>query len=68
LIRTFLEDTDIPEISVELTLLDKLKDRVTLARQIDSQQHKIKKQHHEMNWLKETADAMEIELDPDILG
>ncbi|KAJ8585683.1 ATP-dependent RNA helicase [Rhizopogon salebrosus TDB-379] len=62
------KDTDIPEISVELTLLDKLKDRVTLARQIDSQQHKIKKQHHEMNWLKETADAMEIELDPDILG
>ncbi|KAG0706963.1 ATP-dependent RNA helicase [Suillus ampliporus] len=62
------KDTDIPEISVELTLLDKLKHRILLARQIDSQQHKIKKQHHERNWLKETAEAMEIELDSDILS
>ncbi|KAG2059731.1 DEAD-domain-containing protein [Suillus hirtellus] len=62
------KDTDIPEISVELTLVDKLKNRLLLARQIDSQQHKIKKQHHERNWLKETADAMEIELDSDILS
>ncbi|KAG1753535.1 ATP-dependent RNA helicase [Suillus paluster] len=62
------KDTDIPEISVELTLLDKLKNRILLARQIDSQQHKIKKQRHERNWLKETAEAMEIELDSDILS
>ncbi|OAX41619.1 ATP-dependent RNA helicase [Rhizopogon vinicolor AM-OR11-026] len=62
------KETEIPEISVELTLLDKLKDRVLLARQIDSQQHKIRKQHHEKNWLKETAEAMEIELDSDILS
>jgi len=67
LIQTFSEETEIPEISVELTLLDKLKNRVLLARQIDSQQHKIRKQHHEKNWLKETAEAMEIELDSDIL-
>ncbi|KAG1877058.1 DEAD-domain-containing protein [Suillus tomentosus] len=62
------KDTDIPEMSVELTLVDKLKNRLLLARQIDSQQHKIKKQHHERNWLKETAEAMEIELDSDILS
>ncbi|OJA11403.1 hypothetical protein AZE42_03952 [Rhizopogon vesiculosus] len=62
------KETEIPEISVELTLLDKLKNRVLLARQIDSQQHKIRKQHHEKNWLKETAEAMEIELDSDILS
>ncbi|KAG2143014.1 ATP-dependent RNA helicase [Suillus clintonianus] len=61
-------DADIPEVSVELTLLDKLKNRILLARQIDSQQHKIKKQNHERNWLKETAEAMEIELDSDILS
>lgn len=72
-VRTLLaslgrKDTDIPEISVELTLLDKLKHRILLARQIDSQRHKIKKQHHERSWLKETAEAMEIELDSDILS
>ncbi|KAG1802290.1 ATP-dependent RNA helicase [Suillus plorans] len=68
LLASLGRNTDIPEISVELTLVDKLKNRLLLARQIDSQQHKIKKQHHERNWLKETAEAMEIELDSDILS
>ncbi|KAH7920183.1 ATP-dependent RNA helicase [Leucogyrophana mollusca] len=62
------QDVDIPEISVELTLLDKLKARILLARQIDTAQHKIKKQNHERNWIKEAAEAMEIELDSDILS
>jgi ATP-dependent RNA helicase DDX24/MAK5 len=61
-------DSDIPEISVELTLLDNIRKRVQLARQIDSQQHKIKKQNHERNWLKETAEAMEIELGSDVMS
>ena len=52
-------------MNVELYMLDKLKDRVQLARQIDVSQHKAKKEKHEKNWLKETADAMEIELDSD---
>ncbi|KIJ61810.1 hypothetical protein HYDPIDRAFT_115264 [Hydnomerulius pinastri MD-312] len=62
------QDADIPEISVELTLLDSLKKRIHLARQIDSQQHKVKKQNHERSWLKETAEAMEIELDSDVMS
>jgi ATP-dependent RNA helicase DDX24/MAK5 len=62
-----IEDTDIPEMSIELSLLDKLKARVQLARKIDSAQHKIKKDNHERNWMKETAEAMEIELDSDFI-
>ena len=62
-----LEDTDIPEMSIELNLLDKLKARVQLARKIDSAQHKIKKNNHERNWMKEAAEAMEIELDSDFM-
>jgi len=46
-------------------MLDKLKARVQLARQIDVAQHKANKEKHEKNWLKEAADAMEIELDSD---
>ena len=52
-------------MNVELYMLDKLKARVQLARQIDVAQHKVKKEKHEKNWLKETADAMGIELDSD---
>lgn len=62
-----LEDTDIPDISVELKLLDHLKERIRLARQIDTQQHRVKKRNHERQWLKETAEAMEIELDSDVV-
>ena len=52
-------------MNIELYMLDKLKGRVQLARQIDVAQHKAKKERHEKNWLKETADAMDIELDSD---
>ncbi|KAH7887065.1 ATP-dependent RNA helicase [Phlebopus sp. FC_14] len=61
-------EADISEISVELTLLDNLKTRIHLARQIDSQQHKVRKQNHERKWLKDVAEAMEIEVDSDIMS
>jgi len=62
-----IEDSDIPEMSIELSPLDKLKARVQLARKIDSAQHKVKKDNHERNWMKEAAEAMEIELDSDFM-
>ena len=61
-----LDPDEIPEMSVELYLLDKLKARIQLARQVDAAQHKIKKENHEKHWLREAADAMEIELDSDL--
>jgi ATP-dependent RNA helicase DDX24/MAK5 len=59
------EESDIPEISVELHILYKLKERVQLAKQIDSKQHKMQKENHEKKWMREAAEAMEIELDSD---
>jgi ATP-dependent RNA helicase DDX24/MAK5 len=61
----YTDEDDIPEVSVEHYLLDKLKERIQLARRIDNAQHKIKKENHEKHWLKEAADAMEIELGSD---
>ncbi|KAI6000111.1 ATP-dependent RNA helicase [Pisolithus marmoratus] len=60
-------EDDLPAISVEMTMLDDLKARIHLARQIDLQQHNVKKQNHERHWLKDTAEAMDIELDPDFV-
>lgn len=60
------QEEEIAEMSVELYLLDKLKTRIQLARQIDSAQHKVKKENYEKNWLKEAAEAMELELDSDM--
>jgi ATP-dependent RNA helicase DDX24/MAK5 len=54
-------------MAIELSLLDKLKYRVQLARKIETSHHKIKKTNHEKNWMRETAEAMEIELDSDFV-
>ena len=65
-LTTLAEEEDIPEMSVELYMLDKLKARIQLARQVDSAQHKVKKENHEKKWLREAAEAMEIEIDSDM--
>ncbi|KAH9922487.1 P-loop containing nucleoside triphosphate hydrolase protein [Fomitopsis serialis] len=57
------EEDEIPEMPVELYMLDRLKARVQLAREIDVAQHKVRTEKHDINWLKEAAEAMEIELD-----
>ncbi|EJC98248.1 DEAD-domain-containing protein [Fomitiporia mediterranea MF3/22] len=59
-------ENEIPDMPIELDLLDKLKGRVQLAKRIDAAAHRVKKEKHERNWMKETAEAMEIELDSDM--
>ena len=59
-------ENEIPDIAFELDLLDKLKSRVQLARRIDLSQHTQKKEKHEKNWLKEAAEALEVDLDSDL--
>ncbi|TFY67112.1 hypothetical protein EVJ58_g1849 [Rhodofomes roseus] len=59
-------EDEILEMPVELYMLDKMKARVQLARQIDTAQHRVRKAKHEKNWLKEAAEAMEIELDSEL--
>lgn len=66
--RSPTEEDEIPELPVERDLLDRLKARVELARQIDKMQHGVAKEDHDKKWLKETAEAMEIELDENMLG
>ncbi|KAJ3567280.1 hypothetical protein NP233_g6466 [Leucocoprinus birnbaumii] len=62
------DENDIPELSIELSMLDKLKARVQLARQIEQSQHKVKKANHEKNWMKETAEALGVDLDSDYMS
>ncbi|OBZ67324.1 ATP-dependent RNA helicase MAK5 [Grifola frondosa] len=66
LMGSLTRQEEIPEMPVELYLLDKLKTRIQLARQIDVAQHRMRKEKHDRNWLKEAAEAMEIELDSDL--
>ncbi|KAJ6588976.1 P-loop containing nucleoside triphosphate hydrolase protein [Mycena capillaripes] len=62
------QESEIAEMSIELNMLDKLKERVQLARQIETTHHKIKKANHDRKWMKETAEALEVELDSDFVS
>jgi hypothetical protein len=63
-----LSASDVPELSIEYDMLAKLKERVVLARAIDALQHSVKKENHEDKWLRETAEALEIDIEGDIDG
>lgn len=58
-------ENEIPDMSFELDLLDKLKSRVRLARRIDLAQHSVRKEKHEKKWVKKAAEALEVDLDSD---
>ncbi|KAJ7185672.1 ATP-dependent RNA helicase [Mycena filopes] len=62
------QESEIAEMGIELNLLDKLKDRVQLARQIETTHHKIKKANHDRKWMQETAEALEVDLDSDFIS
>jgi len=59
------QESDIPELNTDHHLLDKLKQRLRLAKEIDTAHHRTKKAKHELNWMREAAEAMDIELSSD---
>ncbi|KAG8880681.1 ATP-dependent RNA helicase [Tulasnella sp. 332] len=62
------EADSVPDLIMDLDIVDKLKHRVSLARRVDSASHKITKANHDRNWMKKTAEEMEVEVDSDFLG
>ncbi|KAJ2933972.1 hypothetical protein H1R20_g3167, partial [Candolleomyces eurysporus] len=60
------EESSIEELDIEMSMVDKLKARVQLARQIENSQHKVKKTSHDRNWMKEAAEALGVDLDSDL--
>ncbi|KAF9557627.1 DEAD-domain-containing protein [Agrocybe pediades] len=62
------DEAEIAEVAVELSILDKLKARVQLARKIENTQHKIKKTNHDRNWMRETAEVLGVDLDSDFMS
>ncbi|KAH9177578.1 ATP-dependent RNA helicase [Lactarius sanguifluus] len=60
--------TDVEEMNVEHHLLDKLKRRLRVAKDIDAMQHRANKATHEKKWMRATADVLDVELDSDYLS
>ncbi|KAG7095722.1 hypothetical protein E1B28_006435 [Marasmius oreades] len=49
----------------DTTLLDKLKARVRLAKEIEGMGHKVRKANHEDKWMKEAAEVLGVDLSDD---
>ncbi|GAA5885370.1 hypothetical protein JCM6882_009590 [Rhodosporidiobolus microsporus] len=57
--------TDLPSLPTDFSILDQLHRRIDLAREIDQLHHRQTKQSHDDKWLRQAAEAMEIDLDGD---
>ncbi|KAI9137617.1 P-loop containing nucleoside triphosphate hydrolase protein [Paraphysoderma sedebokerense] len=55
------------EFPVERGYNSELKKRLKLAQEIDQEQHQTQKSTFENNWLSQTAEALDIDIDPDFL-
>ena len=54
---------DIPALDIERGYLDGIKERVRLAREIDKEEHHLRRENADNSWVKRTALAMDIECD-----
>ncbi|KAF9982781.1 ATP-dependent RNA helicase [Modicella reniformis] len=65
---TLNKDNGITEFPVEHSVLTEMKKRVALAKKIDEQEHRIQKAAHQDDWMRKSAEAMDIILDEDMLS
>ncbi|KAI8335604.1 P-loop containing nucleoside triphosphate hydrolase protein [Blakeslea trispora] len=65
LCQTLRKGQDYPTFPVDMSILRAMKQRASLAAQIDSIQHQESKQSHEVNWMKNMAKEMDVEFDED---
>ncbi|RCI01185.1 ATP-dependent RNA helicase [Rhizopus azygosporus] len=67
LCQTLRKGEEYPMFPVDLNILRSMKERVELARQIDSIQHRESKQAHEQNWMRKLAQEMDVDFDEDMM-
>ena len=59
-------EAELPDLPIESGFLPPLRKRIELARDIEKAQHQVKKENHDRNWLIEAAEAMDLDIDPDM--
>lgn len=65
--RTLDKNEDLPFFPVQSNCMNGIKERVTLARQIEKMEYFNSKAKHQNSWIQQAADALEIDLDDDDL-
>ncbi|OCF44081.1 ATP-dependent RNA helicase MAK5 [Kwoniella heveanensis CBS 569] len=59
---------ELPDLSIESGFLPALRERIRVARAIEKAEHHVTKSTHDRNWLIEAAEAMDLDIDPDMLS
>ncbi|XP_033499050.1 ATP-dependent RNA helicase DDX24 [Epinephelus lanceolatus] len=65
--RTLGKDDDLPMFPIELKCMEAIKERVNLARQIEKIEFHNSREKQHNSWLRQAADALEVDLDDDLL-
>ncbi|CAG8518190.1 9584_t:CDS:10 [Acaulospora morrowiae] len=58
---------DIPNFPIDAGIINSMKQRINLAKQIDQEEHKLQKSSHDDGWLKKAAEEFGVELHEDLL-
>ncbi|KAF9929520.1 ATP-dependent RNA helicase [Linnemannia zychae] len=58
----------IPDFPIDRGVITEFKKRVTLAKKIDEQEHRVQKSAHQDDWMRKSAEAMDIIIDEDMLN
>ncbi|XP_056401626.1 ATP-dependent RNA helicase DDX24, partial [Hyla sarda] len=67
--RTLEKDDELPIFPVEAKCMNGIKERVSLARQIEKMEYFNSKAKHQNSWILQAAEALELELeDDDLIG
>lgn len=61
------KDEDLPMFPIEIKCMEAIKERVNLARQIEKIEFHNSKEKHHNSWFRQAAEALEVDLDDDLL-
>nr|XP_023658146.1 ATP-dependent RNA helicase DDX24 [Paramormyrops kingsleyae] len=65
--RTLGKDEELPLFPVQTKCMAEIKERVNLARKIEKIEYHNSREKHHNSWFKQAAEALELELDDDVL-
>ncbi|XP_068194396.1 ATP-dependent RNA helicase DDX24 [Antennarius striatus] len=65
--KTLEKDEEVPVFPIEMKCMEAIKERVNLARQIEKIEFHNSRAKQHNSWLRQAADALEVDLDDDLL-
>ncbi|CAG8666418.1 9671_t:CDS:10, partial [Ambispora leptoticha] len=62
------KDRSLPDFPVDQSIVKAMKQRISLARKIDQEEHKLQKSNYDDDWLKKAARDLDVDVEEDLLN